>query len=184
MFFQEIKSTNDLFFCASATINCEKIGIIEDYLIYHRRNNINSISNTREKNYTCAIDALNLLYHYLKNNSLYERFEIDFLSYVLNLMQWQIDTLKFKEGKRLYNILKLDIFLKYDFDKLKKCNGFFDKNNKKFFEYVKSKTYYEYIIFRTKDIIQEKSILDFFSLLIYKKILPHCPNLIKIMLKK
>lgn len=90
--FQEIRTTNDMLFVFSAVVRAERIGVIEDVLVHHRKE-AGSLSVTREKSWGCFYEALTALGEQLSAWGLYERFEQDYLNYCVHAALWNVRTL-------------------------------------------------------------------------------------------
>ena len=90
--FQEIRTTNDMLFVFSAVVRAERIGVIEDVLVHHRKD-VGSLSVTREKSWGCFYEALCALGGQLRAWDLYERFERDYLNYCVHAALWNVRTL-------------------------------------------------------------------------------------------
>lgn len=90
--FQEIRTTNDMLFVFSAVVRAERIGIIEDVLVHHRKD-VGSLSVTREKSWGCFYEALCALREQLEDWGLYDRFEQDFINYCVHASLWNVRTL-------------------------------------------------------------------------------------------
>ena len=59
--FQELRSTEDLFFVCAAVLMAKRISVLDEVLVHHRTGDTNSVSNSREKswdNFLCALEAL------------------------------------------------------------------------------------------------------------------------------
>lgn len=90
--FQEIRTTNDMLFVFSAVVRAERIGVIEDVLVHHRKD-AGSLSVTRERSWGCFYEALCALGGQLRAWDLYERFERDYLNYCVHAALWNVRTL-------------------------------------------------------------------------------------------
>lgn len=101
--FQEIRTTNDLFFVFSILLNCKKISKIDDILITHVFDRNNSLSNTREISCECAILALYNIYNYMKKCSLFDLFKISYYNYCISFLNWHLMTLKDKSFFKMYD---------------------------------------------------------------------------------
>ena len=100
--FQNLKSSEDLFFVASAVIAAKKVFFLDKILIYHRAGIKTSISNSREKSWNNFYYALKELKNFLKKNGLYKRFKQDFINYVATFSLWHLETIKGKSFCLLY----------------------------------------------------------------------------------
>ncbi len=111
--FQELSSTNDLFFVCAIVLMAKRISVLDEVLVHHRTGDTNSISNSREKswdNFLCALEALET---FLRNKGLYDRFRRDFINYVLNFSLWHLDTLTGDSYCCLYDALRNTWFKKF-----------------------------------------------------------------------
>ena len=111
--FQELRSTNDLFFVCATVLMAKRISFLDEVLVYHRMGDKKSISNSREKswdNFLCALEALET---FLRNKGLYDRFRRDFINYVLNFSLWHLDTLTGDSYCCLYDALRNTWFKKF-----------------------------------------------------------------------
>ena len=59
--FQQIRTSNDMLFVFSALAFAQRMENVDLVLAHQRRNNPNSLSNTREKSWDCFHTALNAL---------------------------------------------------------------------------------------------------------------------------
>lgn len=93
LLFQELRTTNDMFFTFSSLIAANRIKAIDDVLVHHTKSG-GTLSATREKSWDCFHRALCALRGQLKDRSLYERFERDFINYCVHAILWNVETLK------------------------------------------------------------------------------------------
>ncbi|MGN1166532.1 MAG: glycosyltransferase family 2 protein [Lachnospiraceae bacterium] len=108
--FQEQRTSNDLLFVFTAIVLAENIEVEDRVLIHQRRDNPNSLSNTREKSWHCFYDALIALRENLKKFGLYQELEQDFINYSLHFSLWNLNTLQGEKKKILYHKLKKEWF--------------------------------------------------------------------------
>lgn len=104
--FQEIRSSNDLCFTASSVLLAKRIKILPEVLIQHSVSRENSLENTRDISWSCAIDALSELKTFLEKEHLYSRREKDFKNYTLSFLKWNIDTISGEAYFQLYSAAK------------------------------------------------------------------------------
>ena len=104
--FQDLRTTNDLFFVASAVVSAQRIDFIQDVLVHQRIDVKSSLSETREKSWDCFCHALVRVKQYLIDNDLYERFQQDFVNYTLHFSFWHLDTLHGYAYAQLYEALR------------------------------------------------------------------------------
>ena len=91
--FQNLKSTNDLFFIASSVIIAKNISFIDKIFINHRVGIKTSIENSRYKSWDNFYYALKDLKKFIKKKNLYKRFKQDFINYVADFSIWHLETL-------------------------------------------------------------------------------------------
>ena len=104
--FQALRTTNDMFFVASAMVSAKNVDFIQDVLVHHRVGVKSSLENTREKSWNCFCQALVKVRQYLIDNNLYERFQQDFVNYTLHFSFWHLDTLHGYAYAQLYEALR------------------------------------------------------------------------------
>ena len=75
--FQEQRTSNDMLFVFSALVLAKRITYLDTVLAHQRRNNGESLSNTREKSWFCFYNALTALRDVLKEKGLYEELKKD-----------------------------------------------------------------------------------------------------------
>ncbi|HFD7738614.1 MULTISPECIES: glycosyltransferase family 2 protein [Serratia] len=100
--FQQIRTSNDLYFICAFVLLSEKICILDDVLIDHTVSRETSLSNTREKSYHCAIDALEALRSLMIERGFYDGRKIDFINYSASFLEWHLNTLYGKAYFTLY----------------------------------------------------------------------------------
>lgn len=104
--FQQIRTSNDLYFICAFVLLSEKICILDDVLIDHTVSRETSLSNTREKSYHCAIDALEALRSLMIERGIYDGRKIDFINYSASFLEWHLNTLYGKAYFTLYEDIK------------------------------------------------------------------------------
>ena len=104
--YQNLRTTNDLFFVAGAMLKAERISYIDDVLVHHRVGMESSLSVTREKSWDCFYKALLQLREFLKQEGLYTRFEQDYINYCLHFSLWNLETLHGYSYCLLYTALR------------------------------------------------------------------------------
>ncbi len=129
--FQNLRSTNDLYFIASAVIAAKKISFLDKILVKHRTGINTSIENTREKSWDNFYYALKKLKHFIQEKNLYIRFHQDFINYVVSFSLWQLNTLKGNSFYSLYQNLKNKWLKEFDVTKYEKSFFYNNKNYKR-----------------------------------------------------
>ena len=133
--FQNLRSTNDLYFIASAVIVAKKISFLDKILIKHRTGINTSIENTREKSWDNFYYALKKLKYFIQEKNLYIRFHQDFINYVVSFSLWQLNTLKGNCFYTLYQNLKNKWLKEFEVTKYEK-SFFYNNNNYKRINYI------------------------------------------------
>lgn len=97
--FQNLTSSNDLFFVFMAIILSKRISIVEEEFIYHRMFTKTQLSETRDKDPLCFWDAVKKLQQELISKKLYNEFERPFVNWVAEFSFWQLKTIKSRKNK-------------------------------------------------------------------------------------
>lgn len=103
--FQEIRTSNDLAFTASATLIAERIAYINEPLVFQRQKIDTSLSSTRHLSYDCCLKAIIALKEFMVKQHIYERFNRDFKNYALNFLIWNLNSI----GQDAYEDLYLEV---------------------------------------------------------------------------
>lgn len=136
--FQEQRTSNDMLFVFSALVLAKKITYLDEVLAHQRRNNGQSLSNTREKSWFCFYNALCALRDTLKEKGLYQELEKDFINYALHFSLWNLNTITGECYYKLYDKLRDEWFEEL---------GIYGKNENYFYikeEYVQLKQIMQY----------------------------------------
>ena len=108
--FQNLRTTNDLFFSVCTMMKANRISFIDNVLVHHRVGSLASLSVTREKSWDCFYKALLKVREFMKNNALYDKREQDFINYSLHFSLWHLETLKGPSYYFLYSALRDEWF--------------------------------------------------------------------------
>lgn len=108
--FQELRTTNDLYFVFSAIALSERIAVSDRKLVHHRRNVFSSLSNTREQSWRCFYEALLKLKQTLTDRGIYNELEQDYVNYCLHACLWNLESLKGESREKLFRMLKEEGF--------------------------------------------------------------------------
>ena len=125
--FQNLKSTNDLFFICSAVISSNKITFLDKVFINHRVNIKTSIENSREKSWDNFYYALKELKNFIKIKGLYKRFKQDFINYVASFSIWHLETMNGKSFCFLYKKIRNEWWNEFGVSK-RPQNYFYHRN--------------------------------------------------------
>ena len=116
--FQNLRSTNDLFFVFLSLVLADRISILDDILITHRYNRKNQLSETREQAPFCFIEAIYALQKELENKNIYLEVEQSFINFVVDFSAWHVESIKKASAKNVIRKLKNETFIKLKiFDK-------------------------------------------------------------------
>ena len=143
LYFQEQRTSNDLLFTFLAIVTAKNIEILDEVLIHQRRDNQNSLSNTREQAWTCFYEALLELREELKKRGLYHELEQDYINYALHFSLWNLETLNGPKKKELYQILKKTWFHELGIDG-KKAFYFYQKGEYRKYQNIRKKSWRVY----------------------------------------
>lgn len=108
--FQEQRTSNDMLFVFSALVLAKRITYLDTVLAHQRRNNGESLSNTREKSWFCFYNALKALRDVLKEKGLYEELKNDFVNYAVHFSLWNLNTITGECYEKLYTKLHEEWF--------------------------------------------------------------------------
>lgn len=104
--FQEQRTTNDLLFVFSAIVKAQRIAVMEDVFVHHRKKTGTSLSVTREKSWDCFYKALMVLKAQLVAWDTFDHFERDYVNYCLHASLWNLNTLAAPLQEVLFIMLK------------------------------------------------------------------------------
>lgn len=108
--FQDQRTTNDMYFVFASLLKAGRITILQETLYYHRRNDPDSLSNTRELSWDCFYHALIKVRDELIKMELYEEYENDFVNYALHSCLWNFNTLTEPYAYKLFIKLRHEWF--------------------------------------------------------------------------
>ncbi len=135
--FQEQRTSNDMLFVFTALVLAEKITYLDEVLAHQRRNNNESLSNTREKSWFCFYNALCALKDALKKYDLYDELEKDFINYALHFSLWNLNTITGACYYKLYDKLRNEWFMKLGITGHDKDYFYNQKEYRQFLEIMK-----------------------------------------------
>lgn len=169
--YQNLKSSEDLFFVAASVIAAKKISYLDKILINHRIGIKNSVSNSRQKSWDNFYYALKKLKKFIKEKGLYKRFKQDFINYVASFSVWQLENINGISFELLYKKIKNEWWNEFEVTKYEK-NYFYNQylyKNIKFILNSNLKQLDNSFIFKTNNIKfnylkkqQNKSLQNFY----------------------
>lgn len=110
LYFQQQRTTNDLYFVFSALVCADRITISQKILAHHRKSISASLSVTREKSWQCFYFALIALRDKLKEIGIYSDIEQSYINYALHFSLWNLNTIQGITYEKLYNKLRDEYF--------------------------------------------------------------------------
>ena len=103
--FQNLRTSNDLFFVFSSLTKAEKISVLDKKLIHHRIHVKGSLSVTRERSWRCFYEASKALQEELKRIGAYQEVEKGFLNWTLHFAFWNLDTIEGPGFEKVYDLI-------------------------------------------------------------------------------
>lgn len=105
LFFQSLRTTNDMYFVDMAYIYANRIYVTKETLIDHRENNRNALSKTREKSYRCFYDALLALRSKLLEEGVFEKVQRSYFQWAADFTAWNMLTIRGASFRKLYELM-------------------------------------------------------------------------------
>ena len=109
--FQELRTSNDMYFTYMSLFKAGKITTLDERLIYQRRNREGSLSMTRGRSWDCFLDALLAMKKELCEMGLFEKNRIYFENYALHSCLWNLGTLPEDAAEKLLVDLQMNEFV-------------------------------------------------------------------------
>lgn len=103
--FQQLRTSNDLYFVFSLLAKAERIFTMDDLLVHHRIHVKGSLSVTREKSWRCFFEACTALQDELIRMGVYEELEKGFVSWALHFCFWNLDTIEGAAYGKVYDLI-------------------------------------------------------------------------------
>ena len=133
--YQNLRTSEDLFFIAAAVIKANKISFINKIFINHRMGVKSSVSNSRNIFWNDFYYALKRLKNFMKEKGLYKRFKQDFINYVAKFSIWNLETIQGISFCKLYQKLKNEWWIEFGVSKYNE-NYFYNKKIYKKVKYI------------------------------------------------
>lgn len=103
--FQELRTSNDLYFVFSSLAKAKRIFTMDDLLVHHRIHVKGSLSVTREKSWKCFYEACTALQEELVRMGNYGELERGFVSWALHFCFWNLDTIEGAAYEKVYDLI-------------------------------------------------------------------------------
>ena len=108
--FQEQRTTNDLYFVMASLLKAERITYLPDCLYYQRRNNPQSLTETRHLSWECFYHAVTKVRSELIDMGIYDRYEKHFINFALRRCIWNLTTMQDEGAAILFDRLREEWF--------------------------------------------------------------------------
>lgn len=106
--FQNLRTTNDMFFVYFALIKAERITVCPGVFAHQRINNKKSLSNTRELSWNCFYQALLYLKSRMSDDGQLRLFWKAYVNWALNLSLWHLNHISDREALKIFKLLKYE----------------------------------------------------------------------------
>ncbi len=134
--FLPIKRSEDFYFVVIALAYAKRITCVKERLLYYRINNSNSLESTKDETPSLFWDANMILYNYLKEHNLFDKYKQSFLNNSLDKIVNNFKNVKTVEGlDKILTIIKENSNTFFDFNNHKK-DYWYSKNNYEFIQYL------------------------------------------------
>ena len=145
LMFQEIRTSNDLYFVFSSFVKADRIYIMNRILSYHRVNVCTSLSMTRERSWDCFYLALSRLKEELESMQIYSEVERGFLNWAADFAFWQLNTITGSAHRKVFLLIKEECFPSLGIDQ-KEESYFFNPESYTQIQELMQCDYEEYVL--------------------------------------
>ncbi|NLP45229.1 MAG: glycosyltransferase [Peptococcaceae bacterium] len=114
--FQEIRTSNDMYFVCVSLVLANKIFILPNILAHQRINRSDSLSVTREKSYDCYYIALLKLKKKLVELNMYDTVKRSFVNWAIDFCLWNLNSISGLPHLKIYEQLYYYGFREFDID--------------------------------------------------------------------
>ncbi len=136
--FQEIRTSNDMLFVFTAICVAQRIEIVDEVLAHQRRNNPESLSNTREKSWDNFYRALTALKQALIERGIFWEVEQDYINYALHFSLWHFNTITGEKKQLLHDKLKNEWFDEFGIADKEECYFYNKKEYRNYLDICES----------------------------------------------
>lgn len=106
LYYQNLKTTNDMYFVFIALAKAERIVTLDKCLIHQRVEVKTSLSRNREKSWDCFYLGLKAMYEEMLRVGLYDTYKKAFLNWCVNFSLWQLNSMEGQAHRDVYNLLR------------------------------------------------------------------------------
>ena len=118
--FQNLNNSNDVLFVYSYIVQCNNISFVYEPLVHYRFNSESSIQGNKKKHPSDFLKAYRALQEYLIEINKYEIYKQSFIEMIINIMIWNLNTLK--NDKEIIKLIKLKYYDFFNIDCLENKN--------------------------------------------------------------
>lgn len=105
--YPHLKNSEDLMVAYPAMFLSERMCYVNEYLVYHRVDNKESVSSTRRNDSTAFIESCICMKRFLDKNGLFsDKIKRSYVNWALNYALWNMDTLDYLSKIRVFKSLK------------------------------------------------------------------------------
>ena len=115
--FQTLRTTNDAFFVYMALCKASKIVTLDRILVHRRKNDVSSLTQTRNQSCLCFYEALKAIQEELRRSGLYDTFERSFVNRALQNTIWNADTVSSGAAEIIAAHMQREGFQQFGFDR-------------------------------------------------------------------
>jgi len=100
--FPELTASEDMPFAYMTLLCSERIAIVSEVLMHYRVNRVGSVSNSFVKQPEAPYAAFSLVYEYLLQNGLMEKYKKSFLNWAMEFLVWNLSNIRDTSLRRKY----------------------------------------------------------------------------------
>lgn len=157
--YQNLRTTNDMFFVFIALAKAERIITLDKCLIHQRVDVKTSLSRTREKSWDCFYLGLKAMYEELVHAGSYETYKKAFLNWTVNFSLWQLNSMKGIAYCNVYNLLRNIAFEEFKVNEFSK-EDFYNQAEYQKYKDIMEIPLEESLLQRIDELEQRNSLLE------------------------
>lgn len=106
--FSNFRSSEDGFFVFMLMARAKRISYMDDILVTHRRNNLDSLSNSKDKNWLNGFKMLLLMKDEMEKLNIFQVYQQSFLNEVIDFLAWYLKSMRsFEAYKSCYLYMQM-----------------------------------------------------------------------------
>jgi len=102
LIFPALRAAEDTAFAYEAIMSAGRICILPQTTVHYRVNRDGSVSKSFADNPQAPLDAFELVYDFLNEHSLHEKYEKSFLNWAMEYLVWQVNNAADEETRKMY----------------------------------------------------------------------------------